>query len=344
LLRHSLDVSLESGHYIPAFAGAILDYNAAASSESAKIKFAGAAIGNGCINWTVQTDTTYIEFQRKEKLLPANANPTTRVQSDPIMTQYLGYETNFYDYRLQNIDCVGCYGYNYSSWASWFLRPEVKQALAICGDAGNAAFEGAAGGCVDLQPFDNGDTFDYSHALARTLEAGIPVTLYYGMADTACDYVGGRAVAETMVWRGAEAFRNTSMSPIGLYPGVDTAAGLPGIGAIKTSGGLTYIQVEAAGHMIPLDQPVMSYYAIETILKTLRPPPTATPTSTVAPTTNPSPTTTPAPSDDSSSSMTGIALGSAAGVAVVAAAAACWIFRQRNSADSSQPLLTPARV
>ncbi len=57
----------------------------------------------------------------------------------------------------------------------------MKHALGICGDAGNAAFSGNAGGCVDVSPFDANDEFDYSSALARTLEAGVPVTLYYGM-------------------------------------------------------------------------------------------------------------------------------------------------------------------
>jgi hypothetical protein len=74
------------------------------------------------------------------------------------------------------------------------------------------------------------------------------------MTDTACNYVGGRQVAETMVWNGADAFRSMPMTPISLYPGTSPQDGPTTIGAMKSSGGLTFLQVEAAGHMVPLDQ------------------------------------------------------------------------------------------
>jgi hypothetical protein len=43
--------------------------------------------------------------------------------------------------------------------------------------------------------FDGHDDFDYSGALGRALEADISVTFYYGKTDTACNYVGGYAMA-----------------------------------------------------------------------------------------------------------------------------------------------------
>jgi len=54
------------------------------------------------------------------------------------------------------------------------MRGDVRKALNVCGSAGDAAFGGCAGGCVDLP---NGqDTFDYSGALSRALQLGIRLT------------------------------------------------------------------------------------------------------------------------------------------------------------------------
>jgi hypothetical protein len=106
------------------------------------------------------------------------------------------------DYRTEDISCSACYGYNYTAWSYWFLRTEVLTALNVCGDAGNDAFAGNAGGCISMGAFDSNDKFDYSGALGRTLEAGVPVTLFYGKTDTACNYVGGYAMAESISWSG----------------------------------------------------------------------------------------------------------------------------------------------
>ena len=54
--------------------------------------------------------------------------------------------------------------------------------------------------------FDDSDAFDYSAALARALDAGVSVTLYYGKQDTACNYVGGLKMANaSLAWGGAAA-------------------------------------------------------------------------------------------------------------------------------------------
>lgn len=106
--------------------------------------------------------------------------------------------------------------------------------------------------------FDSNDKFDYSGALARTLEAGVPVTLYYGKTDTACNYVGGYEMASTIEWKGKDAFNAASLDPL-LISGVEA-------GQVKTSGGLTFMQIESAGHMVPMDQPAGSAAVIQTLL------------------------------------------------------------------------------
>lgn len=141
------------------------------------------------------------------------------------------------DYRLQSVSCNACYSYNYTAWSYWFLQSEVATALNVCGDAGVDAFAGSAGGCISMGSFDSKDSFDYSGALARTLEAGVPVTLYYGKTDTACNYVGGLEMAHTISWKGTSGFNAEPLTAI-LSSGAE-------MGQIKSYGGLTFIQVHA---------------------------------------------------------------------------------------------------
>ncbi len=112
---------------------------------------------------------------------------------------------------------------------------QVLTALNVCGDAGNDAFAGSAGGCISMGAFDSNDKFDYSGALARTLEAGVPVTLYYGKTDTACNYVGGMEMANTIQWSGKAAFNAAALTALEIS-GVEA-------GQVKSSGGLTFLQV-----------------------------------------------------------------------------------------------------
>lgn len=162
------------------------------------------------------------------------------------------------DYRTESISCTACYGYNYTAWSLWFLKQEVLTALNVCGDAGQDAFAGAAGGCISMGAFDALDNFDYSGAVARTLEAGIPVTFYYGKTDTACNYVGGMAMADTIEWSGRAEFAAAPLTPL-------TISGVEA-GQVKNHGKLTVVQVESAGHMVPMDQPAGAAAAILTIL------------------------------------------------------------------------------
>ncbi len=83
--------------------------------------------------------------------------------------------------------------------------------------------------------FDSRDNFDYSGALARTLESGVPVTLYYGKTDTACNYKGGEALANTIQWSGRDAFAALPLTSLEIA-GVEA-------GQQKSYGGLTFIQV-----------------------------------------------------------------------------------------------------
>lgn len=94
------------GHYIPAWANAILDFNEQQKQSKKEnleeplpvsnyttkgpINFAGAVIGNGCVNNTVQNTDAFVEFQHENNLIPADANPKNMGAADLQMRQYIG--------------------------------------------------------------------------------------------------------------------------------------------------------------------------------------------------------------------------------------------------------------
>lgn len=241
------------GHYIPAWTSAIMAHNSAAQEGDVAIPLVGVAIGNGCVNNSVQGSAPYIELLHENDLIPADSSPDTSASANLLMQAHIGYDPNFYDFRVKDVQCDACYSYNYTEWSYWFLRDDVKEALHVCGDAGEDAFAGRAGGCISLAGFDSGDDFDYSGALGAALDANISVMFYYGKADLACNYKGGFDVAETLPWNGKGAFQATPL---------ESKAGLE----MKQYGPLTWFQVEGAGHMVPLDQPSAAFEAVSALL------------------------------------------------------------------------------
>ena len=247
------------GHYIPAWSDAILNYNDAHASSAINLK--GVIIGNGCVNNTVQNTDTFIQFQHESNLIPSTSKPKNRGAAEAEMIGYIGYTPNYYDYRIESVTCSACYSYNYTAWSYWFLQSEVLDALHVCGDAGNDAFAGNAGGCISMGAFDSRDKFDYSGALGRVLNAGIPVSVYYGKTDTACDYVGGKTMAESIVWENTHEYQAASLISLEI-------AGIKA-GAYKSYKGLSYYEIESAGHMVPMDQPISTSVILTNMLNTI---------------------------------------------------------------------------
>jgi len=251
------------GHYVPAWANAVLSYNAGAAPGET-LPLTGLMIGNGIVNSTVQPPL-FPGFAAVQNLIPAGSTPAGEEATRELIRKTLGYSPNFYDYRLEEqAGCCGCGGYDYGEWAAWFLRADVKAALNVCGSAGEEAFGNCNGGCVDLPQFDDHDTFDYSAALARSLNQGINVTFYYGKQDTACNWFGAVAMANSSIpWTGAASWSRTSFKPL-------TIAGSQ-IGSVRSGVGpsgakLTFVTAEGAGHMVPMDNGAAASFALASVL------------------------------------------------------------------------------
>ena len=103
------------------------------------------------------------------------------------------------------------------------------------------------------------------------------VLFLYGKNDLACNYVGAKAMAESLPWAGAAGFRAAPLGPFAPVPtGTDDRARLlaAGLGpggeaqAFRPEGGgaLLWVQVAAAGHMVPLDEPPSAAAALALLM------------------------------------------------------------------------------
>ena len=251
------------GHYVPAWANAVLDYNMGRPTAE-QIPLKALLIGNGIVNGTVQGGS-FGEYTKAQKLIPDGVpTPTSDGAARTLMAKTLGYSPNFYDYRLVDQECCGCTSYNYKEWSDWFLRDEVKEALNVCGTAGQEAFGGCAAGCVGLPTFDDHDTFSYSGSLSRALEEGIDVTFYYGKQDTACNWVGALEMANTsLVWGGSTKWANTPFAPLKVGHAIT--------GSVRSASGpngakLSFYAIDGAGHMVPMDNAAAASEALSSIV------------------------------------------------------------------------------
>lgn len=254
--RRKLIFASESygAHLVAAWADAVLEHNAVPSSMPFHLR--GVVVGNALINDTLQGLGSLIEYQRREKLIPKTAEPESFPDAQVAMMKHMGYSPNVYDYRLMNQECCGCTAYNYKVWAEWMMRETVTTALNVCPGAGVEAFQGCQAGCIDLGSFDRGDNRgpDTPQKLARVLQEGIPVTLYYGMQDTAVNYIGGLAAALSLQWRGSQEFVEAPLE--------DFRIGGAIAGQVKSAAGLTWMQLPFAGHMAAYDSPMSALHVM----------------------------------------------------------------------------------
>jgi len=250
------------GRFVPAWADAIMNHNE--ESQANAIPLAGLLLGNPKINASIE-DLGVVEFLHRVGVQESVESLEQSIADDGVtqammesLESTLGYNFNMYDFRLPTEDCCGCCGYDYSSWSDWHLLPDVLGALHVAGDAGENAFGHCAGGCIPMPHFDAGSTFDFTAALGRALTEGIKVSVFFGMHDTACNYVSGLRSVMGIRWPGASEFAET--------PLVDLTVEGRRVGKVQAMSGLAYFQVEDSGHMVTIDAPQAASRALDYLL------------------------------------------------------------------------------
>ncbi|TAQ83628.1 hypothetical protein B7494_g8049 [Chlorociboria aeruginascens] len=258
-----------AGHYIPVFTSEIL------SHKKRNINLKSILIGNGLTDgltqyeyyrpqacgegaWPAVLDES--ECKTMDNALPRcqsliqncydsesvwSCVPASIYCNNALIGPYQRTGQNVYDVRGKCEDGNLCYSVmNYI--ASYLNKPEVQRELGVeVSSYDSCNFD------INRSFLFAGDWFRPFHRLVPGILEQIPVLIYAGDADFICNTLGNHAWTEKLEWPGQKSFNDAKMRSLKLDSGDDT-------GEYKTSGNLTFMNIHAAGHMVPMDQPEAS--------------------------------------------------------------------------------------
>lgn len=258
------------GHYVPATAHRIFEGNK--NGDGMHINLKGIGVGNGMTVPTVQFD--YYPQLAYNFSIALQGHPTVSYQTYKQMTDALGkcdemstqcqkdvsvcasartfcsnaeigpYQaTGLNVYNIREPCVVPGLCYNFTDVSTFYNKPSTQQALGVnkkwtsCNMWVNAGFNS-----------DWMRDFDIPY-VTDLLANDIRVLIYAGNLDFICNWLGNQAWTLELDWPGQEGFNNAVPHSWGT-----NSTGQPG-GLARTYGGLTFMQVYEAGHLVPMDQP-----------------------------------------------------------------------------------------
>ncbi|GLE03940.1 hypothetical protein PINS_up012851 [Pythium insidiosum] len=287
------------GHYVPGAAHYIWQQNkrlAGDNNAPVKINLQGIAIGNGLTNPLVQykynqdmadnqygifllTDEQRTQMQRDSALCieltaacqaaPTNGSICVDAQGcwgQKLIGPFADAHRNLYDIRKhcsphRPEDC----GLDYSFLDEYLALPAVqrhlngtKHAWIESNEAVNRAF------------VESGDwSFSYHTYVADLLNDGLRVLIYAGDADLMCNWIGNRAWTLELDWQRKAAFNAAPERPFVVRDPLQDHDSSEAIdaGIVRQAENLAFIRLYEAGHMVPQDQPAVSWVMIDKFLR-----------------------------------------------------------------------------
>ena len=246
------------GHYVPAFAAHVVAQNKAKAGINIPLK--GIAVGNGWVDPLVQAGSYapyafYNNIISQSTLDEANQD-YVQCAADLNKKDYQSafYDCNgvfsdvvsgtnninYYDIRKQCNPAPLCY--DMSNIVTYLNLPSVRQHLGV-GDRTWTTCDGTVYSYFEAKDFER----SYLQDLPKILAANVSVLLYNGNEDLICNFYGTAAYANAMKWPGQAGFLKASNHTW-------TVSG-QAAGSARSYGGLTFLVVFQAGHMVPYDQP-----------------------------------------------------------------------------------------
>ncbi|CAK8576180.1 unnamed protein product [Lathyrus sativus] len=272
-VRNDFYITGESyaGHYVPALASRIHRGNI--DNEGVIINLKGFAIGNGMTNPIIQYSAyTQYAFDMKlitkedqdniNKLLPPCQDATKICVNGDRESCSLAFDhceniinsilfiagnINFFDIRKT---CEGSLCYDFSNVETLLNEKIVRDALGV----GELKFDICSK--VVYQAMLQDWMRNLEVDIPELLEDGIKVLIYVGEFDLICNWLGNSNWVHAMEWSGQNQFA-TSKTVQFLVDGVEA-------GMLKSYGPLSFLKVNGAGHMVPMDQPKV---ALEMLVK-----------------------------------------------------------------------------
>eukprot|EP00210_Caulerpa_lentillifera_P001109 g1070.t1 len=260
-----------AGHYLPVIAGRILRANS--ENPEIEIKLKGLAMGDPWTDPSLQFQS-YPVYEYEMGLIDINLRDKMMEEwkfcdhdlkycnsSSPEFSKSLcifGYEfcnsilfspvfsqhpiLNYYDIRK------GCYVdgcYDVSKLIDFMNLPYVKKQFDI-----PKGLEWRD--CSDPVYFDM--LWDVGTNVAplvsQLLDQNLQILVYVGDQDLICNYIGNRAWIDEMQWQFSKEWKQAADYEWIIRDRV--------VGEIQSNGPLTFIKVKESGHMVPMDQPVVS--------------------------------------------------------------------------------------
>jgi cathepsin A (carboxypeptidase C) len=259
------------GHYAPAIAHRIWRGNKDLQEGLLNLNLAGLAVGNGLTNPEIQyqyysemafknshnlqviDENTYNGMKAAEPLCTTGIHKCNggdgMLNSFACQAAFLGCNTalttpyrmtglNPYDIRKPCGDNPLCY--DFSHVEKFMNLASTKKALHV--DSHNPNWQ-TCNMLINMS-FHTDWMKDFSGYVADLLNDGIPALIYAGDVDFICNYLGNKAWTTALEWNhGAE------------FQAAEDHDWNNGAGLARTAGGLTFLQVYDAGHMVPSDQP-----------------------------------------------------------------------------------------
>jgi len=267
-----------AGHYIPAFGSRIVMGNQNLKTGDVTIDLKGIAIGNGWVDPLTQYGA-YADFLFGQKMLDAASQaiyddtlypacaalinsgvwPLAFYECNLAMQGVLsdaeaeaGRTINVYDVTIPCAVEPLCY--DFSDADTYLNSVEVKTGIGAKSDVE----------WVDCSQsvhllFLNDWVGNFATDIPIILAQNLSVLVYSGVNDFICNYVGGSQWVSNMKWPGQDRYNNATVA----VWTVDSKVA----GQVKSAAGLTFLTINGAGHMVPMNQPLNSLNMVQTFIQ-----------------------------------------------------------------------------
>ncbi|KAL6510952.1 hypothetical protein OROGR_022076 [Orobanche gracilis] len=268
-----------AGHFLPSLATRIVQGN---EKNEFQIKLKSILIGNPWMNGAVQF-ASYPAYAREMKLISSaqytqtmkdafsgcqrqaqkacngpkrDLKACTEVNAgcndilwESIITP--AGKINYYDIDLKS--CVGSLCYDFSILENFLNQASVKEALGVEPNAKFVTWSARVNNSMA------GDVMrDLTHVIPALLERGIKIVVYAGINDFIVNPTGIWDVISGIKWSGQGSF-----SP---YRSLKVD-GVKDAGKLRSSGPLTFVVVNNAGHVVPMSQPAVALAIVNRLTK-----------------------------------------------------------------------------
>ncbi|GAB9473948.1 Telomerase catalytic subunit/reverse transcriptase tert [Globisporangium polare] len=267
------------GHYVPAAASYIIKQNVHRPADTAHINLAGIAIGNGITDPIVQyqhsvdmafnsynvtlLDDAQIEAMRaaqpvcRDLTVACQGNSSACLEaleycSENLETPYFLAKRNPYDIRqaCDEENVMKCFHFEH---IDAYLNSEKVLAQLGVDTKHSKAWRECDGEVGSGFVYDQ--MVSFADDVQLSLDAGVRVLIYAGDADLMCNWAGNQAWTLALDWSGKQQFND---APNRAFVTSEVA----NAGRVRSFENLAFIRVFNSGHMVPMDQPAVSFEMI----------------------------------------------------------------------------------